>query len=145
MNDLEARVPLRVRTGAATFAIGIAGYLGVNLSPYMITALQEGFGTDVLTASWIVTATLLATAVTGLVTAPWCAGRHRRLVARIGLAAGVAGFLVAALVGVPRSPSPDSSSAASARAARSPPPEPRSRRSATRIASRGSTDSPTAA
>lgn len=101
MNDLEARVPLRVRTGAATFAIGIAGYLGVNLSPYMITALQEGFGTDVLTASWIVTATLLATAVTGLATAPWCAGRHRRAVARVGLAAGVAGFVAAALVAVP--------------------------------------------
>lgn len=101
MNDLEARVPLRVPTGAATFAIGIAGYLGVNLSPYMITALQEGFGADVLTASWIVTATLLATAVTGLATAPWCAGRHRRLVARVGLAAGVAGFLAAALVAVP--------------------------------------------
>ena len=101
MNDLEARVPLRVGTGAATFAIGIAGYLGVNLSPYMITALQEGFGTDVLTASWIVTATLLATAVTGLATAPWCAGRHRRLVARVGLTAGVAGFLAAALVAVP--------------------------------------------
>lgn len=101
MNDLEARVPLRVRTGAATFAIGIAGYLGVNLSPYMITALQEGFGTDVLTASWVVTATLLATAVTGLATAPWCAGRHRRLVARVGLAAGVAGFVAAALVAVP--------------------------------------------
>lgn len=101
MNDLQARVPLRVHTGAATFAIGIAGYLGVNLSPYMITALQQGFGTDVLTASWIVTATLLATAVTGLATAPWCAGRHRRLVARAGLAAGVAGFVTAALVAVP--------------------------------------------
>lgn len=101
MNDFEARVPLRVHTGAATFAIGIAGYLGVNLSPYMITALQEGFGTDVLTASWIVTATLLATAVTGLATAPLCARRHRRLVARVGLAAGLLGFLAAALVAVP--------------------------------------------
>lgn len=101
MNDFEARVPLRVHTGAATFAIGIAGYLGVNLSPYMITALQEGFGTDILTASWIVTATLLATAVTGLATAPLCATRHRRLVARVGLAVGLVGFLAAALVAVP--------------------------------------------
>ncbi|MDW4574119.1 MFS transporter [Microbacterium sp. M3] len=100
MNDLTARVPLRFPAAAATFAIGIAGYLGVNLSPYMITALQTGFGTDVLTASWIVTATLLATAVTGLATAPLCAGRHRRLVARVGLAAGLAGFLLAGLVPV---------------------------------------------
>jgi len=100
MNDLEARVPLRFPTAAATFAIGIAGYLGVNLSPYMITALQEGFGTDVLTASWIVTATLLATAVTGLATAPLCAGMHRRLVARIGLVAGLVGFVTAAVAPV---------------------------------------------
>lgn len=96
--DLSMRVPLRFPTATATFAIAIAGYLGVNLSPYMITALQNGFGTDVLTASWIVTAALLATAVTGLATAPLCAGAHRRLVARVGLAAGLVGFLVAGLV-----------------------------------------------
>ncbi len=96
--DSPVRVPLRFPTAAATFAIGIAGYLGVNLSPYMITALQTGFAVDVLTASWIVTATLLATAVTGLATAPLCAGAHRRLVARIGLAASTLGFLTAAVV-----------------------------------------------
>jgi MFS family permease len=95
--DLSMRVPLRLPTATATFAIAIAGYLGVNLSPYMITALQNGFGTDVLTASWIVTATLLATAITGLATAPLCAGAHRRLVARAGLGAGLAGFLIAGL------------------------------------------------
>lgn len=95
--DISARVPLRFPTAAATFAIGIAGYLGVNLSPYMITALQEGFGTDVLTASWIVTATLLATAVTGLAAAPLCAGTARRLVARVGLGIAVVGFAAAAL------------------------------------------------
>ena len=64
----------------------------------MITALQTGFAVDVLTASWIVTATLLATAITGLATAPLCAGAHRRTVARIGLAAGLLGFVAAALV-----------------------------------------------
>lgn len=96
--DTTVRVPLRFPTAAATFAIGIAGYLGVNLSPYMITALQTGFAVDVLTASWIVTATLLATAVTGLASAPLCAGAHRRLVARVGLAASLLGFLAAALV-----------------------------------------------
>ncbi|MGN8552867.1 UNVERIFIED_CONTAM: MFS transporter [Microbacterium sp. SLM126] len=96
--DTSVRVPLRFPTAAATFAIGIAGYLGVNLSPYMITALQTGFAVDVLTASWIVTATLLATAVTGLATAPLCAGAHRRLVARIGLGTSLLGFLAAALV-----------------------------------------------
>lgn len=96
--DTSVRAPLRFPTAAATFAIGIAGYLGVNLSPYMITALQTGFDVDVLTASWIVTATLLATAVTGLATAPLCAGTRRRLVARVGLGASLIGFLAAAVV-----------------------------------------------
>lgn len=93
-----ARVPLRLSTGTATFAIGVAGYLGVNLSPYMITATQEGLGLDILPASWIVTATLLITAVTGLAIAPLCAGAHRRSVARAGLLIGVMGFGLAAFV-----------------------------------------------
>ncbi|WP_203135892.1 MFS transporter [Microbacterium sp. JZ31] len=96
--DLSTRVPLRFPTATATFAIGIAGYLGVNLSPYMITAAQEGLGLDVLAASWLVTATLLLTAVTGLGIAPLCAGARRLLVARIGLVVALAGFAAAALV-----------------------------------------------
>ncbi len=96
--DLSTRVPLRLPTATATFAIGIAGYLGVNLSPYMITAAQTGLGIDVLAASWLVTATLLLTAVTGLVIAPLCAGAHRRTVARAGLALAALGFATAALV-----------------------------------------------
>lgn len=96
--DLTSRVPLRVPTATATFAIGIAGYLGVNLSPYMITAAQSGLGMDVLAASWLVTATLLLTAVTGLAIAPLCAGAHRRTVARGGLALGLLGFGAAAVM-----------------------------------------------
>lgn len=95
--DLSTRVPLRLPTATATFAIGIAGYLGVNLSPYMITAAQTGLGIDVLAASWLVTATLLLTAVTGLAIAPLCAGTHRRTVARAGLALATLGFATAAL------------------------------------------------
>ncbi|AQY02021.1 MULTISPECIES: hypothetical protein [Microbacterium] len=96
--DLSTRVPLRLPTATATFAIGIAGYLGVNLSPYMITAAQTGLDIDVLAASWLVTATLLLTAVTGLAIAPLCAGGHRRMVARTGLAIAALGFGTAALV-----------------------------------------------
>ncbi|WP_217182705.1 MFS transporter [Streptomyces sp. AC495_CC817] len=96
--DLGTRVPLRLPTATATFAIGIAGYLGVNLSPYMITAAQTALGLDVLTASWLVTATLLLTAVAGLSIAPLCAGIHRRTVARVGLGLGVLGFGAAALI-----------------------------------------------
>ncbi|CAN7377108.1 MFS transporter [Microbacterium foliorum] len=96
--DLSTRVPLRLPTATAAFAIGIAGYLGVNLSPYMITAAQTGLDIDVLAASWLVTATLLLTAVTGLAIAPLCAGGHRRMVARTGLAIAALGFTTAALV-----------------------------------------------
>ena len=96
--DLSTRVPLRLPTATATFAIGIAGYLGVNLSPYMITAAQTGLDIDVLAASWLVTATLLLTAVTGLAIAPLCAGGLRRMVARTGLAIASLGFTTAALV-----------------------------------------------
>lgn len=97
----SVRVPLRLPSAVATFGIGIAGYLGVNLSPYLITALQAALGTDVLTASWIVTGTLLLTAVTGLATAKLCAGPRRLLVARIGLVLAAVGFGVAALVPMP--------------------------------------------
>jgi hypothetical protein len=96
-----SRVPLRLPGAVATFGVGIAGYLGVNLSPYMIAALQAALGADVLTASWIVTATLLATAVTGLAVAKLCAGPRRLAVARIGLAVATIGFGVAALVPAP--------------------------------------------
>ncbi|MGX5696723.1 MFS transporter [Agromyces soli] len=97
-NSVLTRVPLRLPTASATFAIGIAGYLGVNLSPYMIGALQSALGVDVLTASWIVTGALLATAIVGLAIAPLCAGPRRRLVARAGLAGGAFGFGAAALL-----------------------------------------------
>lgn len=95
--DIRTRIPLRFPTATATFAVGIAGYLGVNLSPYMITAAQTGLGLDILAASWLVTATLLLTAVTGLAIAPLCAGVHRRAVARAGLGLAVVGFTIAAL------------------------------------------------
>ncbi|WEK61576.1 MAG: MFS transporter [Candidatus Microbacterium colombiense] len=98
ITDLSTRVPLRLPTATATFAIGIAGYLGVNLSPYMITAAQTGLGIDVLTASWLVTATLLLTAVTGLSIAPLCAGPRRLAVARTGLAIAALGFAAAAFL-----------------------------------------------
>ncbi len=92
------RVPLRLPTASATFVVGIAGYLGVNLSPYMIIAVQAGLGADVLSASWLVTGALLLTALTGLAVAPLCAGRSRRTVARVGLGVAVVGFGLAAVV-----------------------------------------------
>ncbi|MGW4928546.1 MFS transporter [Agromyces sp. NPDC004153] len=97
----SARIPLRLPSAVATFGIGIAGYLGVNLSPYMIAAVQSALGADVLTASWIVTGALLLTAITGLATAKLSAGPRRLLVARVGLVLAVVGFGAAALVPAP--------------------------------------------
>nr|WP_146081289.1 MFS transporter [Pseudoclavibacter sp. RFBI5] len=96
--ELSTRVPLRLAPASATFAIAIAGYLAVNLSPYMITAAQTAVGLDVLAASWLVTGTLLLTAVAGLAAAGLCAGARRHEVARIGLTVATLGFLAAALV-----------------------------------------------
>lgn len=96
--DLGTRVPLRLPTATATFAVGIAGYLGVNLSPYMITAVQTALGIGVLAASWMVTASLFLTALAGLAIAPLCTGAHRRAVAQVGLAVAALGFGAAALV-----------------------------------------------
>ncbi|WP_424463562.1 MFS transporter [Pseudoclavibacter helvolus] len=96
--ELTTRVPLRPAPASATFAIAIAGYLAVNLSPYMITATQDAIGLDVLGASWLVTGTLLLIALAGLATAGLCAGARRHQVARIGLAVATLGFLAAALV-----------------------------------------------
>ncbi|KRE22510.1 MFS transporter [Agromyces sp. Soil535] len=97
----SVRIPLRLPTAVATFGIGIAGYLGVNLSPYLIIAVQSALGADVATASWIVTGALLLTALTGLATAKLCAGPRRLLVARVGLVAAAVGFGAAALVPTP--------------------------------------------
>lgn len=97
----SVRIPLRLPNAVATFGIGIAGYLGVNLSPYMIAAVQSALGADVLTASWIITGALLLTAVTGLATARFCAGPERLLVARSGLVLATIGFGAAALVPTP--------------------------------------------
>lgn len=95
------RIPLRLGNASATFAIAVAGYLGVNLSPYMISALETSVGVDFITAGWIVTGVLLATAVAGLLVAPLCAGPRRLLVARAGLALAVLAFGAAALVPAP--------------------------------------------
>ncbi|MGL3807456.1 MFS transporter [Paeniglutamicibacter sp. R2-26] len=97
----SGRIPLRLPSASATFAIAIAGYLGVNLSPYMITALEVSIGVDFITAGWIVTGVLLATAVVGLSVAPLCAGRSRLAVARAGLLLGLVAFGAAALVPTP--------------------------------------------
>ncbi|WP_102159097.1 MFS transporter [Zhihengliuella halotolerans] len=97
----DPRLPMRPGTTSATFLIGIAGYLGVNLSPYMISALQDAAELEFLAAGWTVTGVLLLTAVVGLSVAPLCAGPRRHMVARTGLALGLAAFGAAALVPAP--------------------------------------------
>lgn len=97
ITDSLTRSPLRFKTVTSTVLIATAGYMGISLAPYMIAAVESGLGIDVVSASWVVTATLVLTAISGLVVAPLCAGRSRRLIARLGLVVSVAGFLGAAL------------------------------------------------
>lgn len=95
------RVPLTLRSAVATFGIGTAGYLAVNLSPYMIAAMEDSLGTGVVVAGWAITATLLTTAITCLLVARLSAGNRRLLVARLGLGTAALGFGFAALVPLP--------------------------------------------
>ncbi|MFI7048904.1 MFS transporter [Streptosporangium sandarakinum] len=94
-------VPLRLRPLTATFTIGVAGYLGINLSPYLLDIVSKTVGTDTVTAGWIVTGMLLATAAVGLAISPLCAGARRRGVAQTGLLVATVAFGIAALLPAP--------------------------------------------
>ncbi|MGW4042229.1 MFS transporter [Streptomyces sp. NPDC004721] len=96
-----AGVPLGLRPLTATFTIAVAGYLGINLSPYLLDIVSRTVGTDTVTAGWIVTGMLLATALVGLGTSPLCAGAKRRVVAQVGLLVATVAFGLAALLPTP--------------------------------------------
>lgn len=92
------RIALTPKPAAALLTFGIIGYLGENLAPYFISAISSGLGVDTVAASSVTTVLFVATAVVGLSTGPIAAGRHRRTLARAGLAACTLGFAVAAIV-----------------------------------------------
>lgn len=93
-----AGIPLTVKPLSATFTMSVTGYLGINLAPYLIEIITSAVGAGVVTAGWVVTGMLLATAVVGLATSPLCVGRGRRPLAQIGLLVASIAFTVAALL-----------------------------------------------
>ncbi len=135
--------PLRFPTATATFAVGIAGYLGVK--PVALHDHRRAAGWAIAQGSSTAREQepLLLTAVTGLAIAPLCAGVHRR---PSHARASVSPWWASR--SRPSCPPPcfrDSSSAGPEPVARSPRPARRSPPSATRTGSPASTDSRTAA
>ena len=92
------RVPLTATRAVSVFGISVVGFMTANLVPVMIVALtgEPGFsGTD---AGMLMTGSLLACAITCLLTSKWAAGNGRYAVARAGLVLTAAGFGAAAFI-----------------------------------------------
>ncbi len=98
--DSTGRVPLTPKRAVSTFGIGVVGFMTANLVPLMMIALTNELGVGTTEAGTIMTACLLATALTSLVTARWAAREQRKLIARIGLLVTFAGFGAAAIIPV---------------------------------------------
>lgn len=95
---VDGRVALTLRKGVAIFGIGVVGFMTANLVPLMMIALSDQLGLTVTQAGTVMTASLLSTALTALITARWAAGTQRQLIARIGLFIAFLGFGAAAVV-----------------------------------------------
>ncbi|HKU30221.1 MAG TPA: MFS transporter [Arthrobacter sp.] len=98
--DSAGRVALTARRGISTFGIGVVGFMAANLVPFMIIALVDQHGLTPTEAGTVMTACLLSTAISCLLTSRWTALSGRHTVARIGLLLSAAGFGIAALVPV---------------------------------------------
>lgn len=96
MSTESQRLPLTTTRIISTFGIGVAGFMSANLVPFMILALQKSLGVGATEAGTLMTACLLATAITCLLVTRFTEGRGRYLVARVGLATMAVGFGVAA-------------------------------------------------
>ena len=92
----DIRHPLTIKNGTATFGIGLVGLLGANLVPLMLIALSAR-GVDAIASGAILTAGLMTTALTCIITARWSNGHARRRIAMAGLILTAAGFGTAAL------------------------------------------------
>ncbi|UVJ40231.1 MFS transporter [Arthrobacter sp. CJ23] len=96
--DSGGRVPLTFSRGISTFGIGVVGFMAANLVPLMIIALMDGHGLSPTAAGTIMTACLLSSAASCLLTSRWTALSGRYVVARAGLLLAAAGFGAAALI-----------------------------------------------
>ena len=91
------RLPLTAKRAVSTFGIGVVGFMSANLVPFMILAIQDSLEVGATEAGTLMTACLLATALSCLAVTRLTEGRGRFLVARLGLLLTAAGFGLAAL------------------------------------------------
>lgn len=94
-----SRIPLRFGSGAATFLLATVGLLTANLSPFMMTTLEESLGIAPVDSGNLITLCLLATAVSCILITRVAEGPKRRQVARIGLILSTIGFLATGFSG----------------------------------------------
>lgn len=94
----EGRVPLTAKRAVSVFGISVVGFMTANLVPIMIVALTGDLGFTATAAGTLMTASLLACALSCLLTSRWAAASGRYLIARTGLALTAAGFGAAAFI-----------------------------------------------
>ncbi|HXH33847.1 MAG TPA: MFS transporter [Plantibacter sp.] len=90
------RLPLTPKRTLATFSIGVVGFMSANLVPYMMAALEQSLGIDTGASGTVLTACLLATAISCLLVTRLAEGERRTTVARVGLLVAALGFGTAA-------------------------------------------------
>lgn len=90
------RLPLTPKRTLATFSIGVVGFMSANLVPYMMAALEQSLGIDTGASGTVMTACLLATAISCLLVTRLAEGERRTVVARVGLLVAALGFGAAA-------------------------------------------------
>ncbi|UPO77396.1 MFS transporter [Arthrobacter sp. Helios] len=94
----EGRVPLTAKRAVSVFGISVVGFMTANLVPIMVVALTGDLGLTATAAGTLMTASLLACALSCLLTSRWAAASGRYLIARTGLALTAAGFGAAAFI-----------------------------------------------
>ncbi|CAI3792116.1 MFS transporter [Pseudarthrobacter sp. MM222] len=92
------RVPLTATRAISVFGISVVGFMTANLVPVMIVALTGEPGFSDTEAGTLMTGSLLACAVTCLLTSKWASRNGRYLIARAGLVLAAAGFGAAAFI-----------------------------------------------
>lgn len=97
----KGRVPLTATRGISVFGISVVGFMTANLVPVMIVALTREIGFSDAEAGTLMTGSLLACALTCLLTSKWAARSGRYVVARAGLMLTATGFGVAAFIPSP--------------------------------------------
>ncbi|WP_104044397.1 MFS transporter [Arthrobacter sp. ZGTC412] len=92
------RVPLTATRAISVFGISVVGFMTAKLVPVMIVALTGEPGFSDTEAGTLMTGSLLACALTCLLTSKWASRNGRYLIARAGLVLTAAGFGAAAFI-----------------------------------------------